>query len=113
MDKMTFVTLLGVAVAAIVGINYFIRSPFNDEQYFTKEDFFYSEEFSDLINEDNKKNAKMAHIVELWAPWGEIFQVHFSSEEWSMVIELAEISGDRLEDTVAGIVFERYENGTL
>lgn len=54
-----------------------------------------------------------AYVVQLVSPEGQRLDISFSLEEWEMLHQVSEISGEPFEKVIIDVVLERKENGTL
>lgn len=54
-----------------------------------------------------------SYVVKLVSPWGQSIDLVFSQEEWDMMKNLSEMSGETMEEVVIDIALERRKNGLL
>lgn len=54
-----------------------------------------------------------AYVVQLVSPEGQRLDISFSLEEWEMLHQVSEISGEPFEKVIIDVVLERKQNGTL
>lgn len=53
------------------------------------------------------KERPEPHLVQAFTPWGDIIRVFFNEAEWSMVLDLVNLTGETLESVVATVLTDK------
>lgn len=115
LNKAVIISLVGLAVFAIVDTLVMIKQyeKSNDSSMIKahrpeEDSSFTPTQIDELIPEPDPSDLQ-AHLVYCLAPWGKIIPVFFSADQWQMLNQVAEMSGQDMEELICEIAATRYE----
>lgn len=102
------IVILGF-VALGVAANIYMLSQQNRKtnQLITEEGSVEEVMEQELIPKPNPENLR-AHMVYCVSPWGQIVPVFFTAEQWQMLHQVVEMSGQDIDELICEIAVARY-----